>query len=272
MQFINWLPNFEPIINQIWLITIVSMVVLYILCNVLPDSIVGNILPLHNVFKPKMNIDLDYQSIGYAMLHRSWFAKITHSTLIFEALLWFVIFDDWHWSIPFIVLFAILMQSVLIGDKKFGLFFILMGIATFVGALYFIQFLGTPNAVLLAKVVLMLGGFMRMLSHSAELIPPLLLDKTDQFVKLSPKNVNWKIPLSSVIGYVAEFSSGLPNRLLPVHVNYLYQNVFGLKPEKTLPWNDIDLSAQKALMGGYSKLSSLRSYYQSVVKNDVQQE
>lgn len=202
------------------------------------------------------------------MLHTSGFAKIAHSTLIIEAALWFVIFENWHWSVPFLVLLAILIQAVLIGDKKFGLFFMLMGIATFIAALFAIQFLGMQNAVLLAKIVLMLGGFMRMLSHSAELIPPLLLDKTDQFVKLSPKNVNWKIPLSSVIGYVAEFSSGLPNRLLPVQVNYLYQNVFGIKPEKTLPWTEIDTSAQKALRGGYSKLTSLRNYYNSVVKSN----
>ena len=268
MQAINWLSNYETIINQLWVFTLVSMSGLYVLCNILPDRIVGRILPLHNVFKPKTNIDLDYQSIGFALLHTSWFAKIIHSTLIIEAALWFVIFESWHWSIPFIVLFAILVQSAFIGDKKFGLFFILMGILTYVVAIYFIHFLGMQNAVLLSKVILMLGGFMRMLSHSAELIPPILLNKSDQFQKLSAKNINWKIPLSSIIGYVAEFGSGLPNRLLAVQVNYLYQNVFGVKPESTLPWKEIEVSAKKVLVGGYSKLNSLQNYYKSVMKDE----
>lgn len=266
MQALNWLTNYETIINQLWVYTLVAMVVLYILCNVLPDSVMGRFLPLHNVFKPQTNVDLNYQSIGYSLLHTTWLTKITHSTIIIEALLWFVIFESWHWSIPLIVLFAIIVQSFFIGDKKFGLFFILVGIATFVGATYTIQFLGIEKATLIAKSVLMLGGLMRMLSHSAELIPPLLVNESDQFVKLSPKNINWKIPLSSLIGYVGEFGSGLPNRILPVQVNYLYQTFFGIKPESTLPWQEVEVSAKKVLIGGYSKLNSLQNYYNSVVK------
>lgn len=265
MAIINWLSEHEIFINQAWLVTIVSTLVLYILCNALPDSIVGQFLPLHNVFKPETNIDLDYQSIGYALLHTTWATRITHSTIIIEAVLWFVIFDSWHWSIPFIALSLIVIQSVMVGDKKFGFFFILMGIITFLGAIYTIQFLGIQNAVLLSKTVLMLGGLMRMLSHSAELIPPLLVNKTDQFEKLTPKNFNWKVLLSSPIGYIGEFGSSLPNRILPVQVNYIYQTIFGVKPETTLPWREIEASAKKVLIGGYSKLNSLRKYYNSVV-------
>jgi hypothetical protein len=266
MELINYLAQFETTIDQIWVFTLIAMVVLYVVCNILPDRIVGQYLPLHNVFKPQTNIDLDYQSIGYALLHTTWATRITHSTIIVEAVLWFVIFESWHWSIPFIALVLILIQSVLIGDKKFGLFFILIGVLTFVGAVYFIEFMGIFNAVLLAKVVLMLGGLMRMLSHSAELIPPLLVNKTDQFEKLTAKNFNWRVLLASPIGYVGEFGSSLPNRILPVQVNYLYQMVLGVKPETTLPWIDIKSSAQKVLIGGYSKLSSLRKYYDSVAK------
>ncbi|WP_162793545.1 hypothetical protein [Runella rosea] len=265
MSLINRLFDFEAVINQIWLITLIGMAVLYVLCNILPDRIVGVFLPLHNVFKPQTNVDLDYQSIGYALLHTTWVTRITHSTVIIDAVLWFVIFESWHWSVSLIILLIMLVQSVFIGDKKFGVFFILMGIATYISAIYLIQFLGLPNAVLLAKVVLMLGGLMRMLSHSAELIPPLLLNKSDQFQKLSAKNINWKIPLSSVIGYVGEFGSGLPNRILPVQVNYLYQTVFGIKPETTLAWKEVEVSAQKVLTGGYSQLNSLKNYFNSVV-------
>jgi hypothetical protein len=142
--------------------------------------------------------------------------------IIIEAVLWFVVFESWHWSMPFVALVTILLQSVLIGDKKFGFFFILMGLATFSGALYFVQFLGMSNAVLVAKLVLMLGGLMRMLSHSAELIPPLLVNQSDQFEKLTAKNFNWKVLLSTPIGYIGEFGSSLPNRILPIQVNYIY--------------------------------------------------
>jgi hypothetical protein len=263
----QWLTNYATIINQLWAFTIVAMVILYILCNLLPDTITGKFLPLHNVFKPETNIDLDYQSIGYTLLHTTWATKITHSTIIIEAILWFVIFENWHWSIPFIALLAILIQAVFIGDKKFGFFFILMGIATFVGAIYTIQFLGMPNAVLLSKALLMLGGLMRMLSHSAELIPPLLINETDQFEKLDPKKITFRLLLSSPIGYIGEFGSSLPNRILPIQVNYIYQTFFGIVPEKNLAWKEVQESAKKVLTGGYSKLNSLKNYYESVVKN-----
>ncbi len=265
----QWLSNYSTIINQIWIFTIIAMILLYIVCNVLPDRIVGKFLPLHNVFKPQTNLDLDYQSIGYALLHTTWATRITHSTIIIEAILWFIIFENWHWSIPLIALLAILIQAIFIGDKKFGLFFILMGIATFVGAIYAIQFLGMQNAVLLSKALLMLGGLMRMLSHSAELVPPILLNDSDQFVKLSAKNINLRVLLASPIGYIGEFGSSLPNRILPVQVNFIYQTIFGVKPQTTLSWEEVNSSAKKVLVGGYSKLNSLKTYYNSVVKNEV---
>jgi hypothetical protein len=259
--------NYEAFINLAWIVTVSLTVLLYLLCNVLPDNLTGKLLPLHNVFKPETNIDLDYQSIGYTLLHTTWATRITHSTIIIEAVLWFVIFESWHWSVPFICLALIVLQSIFIGDKKFGLFFFLIGLLTFVAAVFMIQFLGLYQAVLVAKMLLMLGGLMRMLSHSAELIPPVLIDSSDQFVKLTSKNLNMRVLLSSPIGYIGEFGSSLPNRILPVQVNYIYQMVFGFKPQTTLPWHEIKISAQTVLTGGYSKLNALRQYYESVMKS-----
>lgn len=267
MTFFNWLNHNESIINQIWYFTLISTVVLYILCNLLPDRIVGKFLPLHNVFKPETNIDLDYQSIGYVLLHTTWATKITHSTIIIEAILWFIIFESWHWSIPLVALVTIFIQSIFIGDKKFGIFFIIIGTFTCLAAIFTIQLIGLPNAVLLSKTLLMLGGLMRMLSHSAELVPPLLINHTDQFEKLDPKKITFRLLLSSPIGYIGEFGSSLPNRILPIQVNYIYQTIFNITPEKNLAWGEVKESAQTVLIGGYSKLSSLKKYYDSVVKS-----
>lgn len=267
MALFDWLSQNEATINQIWIFTLVLTVILYVVCNLLPDRIVGKFLPLHNVFKPQTNIDLDYQSIGYVLLHSTWATRITHSTIIIEAVLWFIIFENWHWSIPFIIILAILVQSVFIGDKKFGLFFIIIGILTYLAAIFGIQLMGLFHAVLLSKTLLMLGGLMRMLSHSAELIPPLLINNTDQFEKLDPKKITFRLLLSSPIGYIGEFGSSLPNRILPIQVNYIYQTIFGIAPEKNLAWKEVQESAKKVLTGGYSKLNSLKNYYDSVVKN-----
>ena len=267
MQLINWLTLHENFINQLWVFVLISMAVLYFVCNLLPDRIVGNILPLHNVFRPKENVDLDYQSIGYAMLHTKWITRFTHYTIILDTMLWFVVFQSWHWSVPYIVLLAILVQSLFIGEKKFGVSFILMGLATCAGAYGFIQFAGMHNALLVSKVILMTGGLVRMIGHSAELMPPLLLEDSDQFVKLSVKNITWKIPVVAFIGIIAEFASGLPTRLFPVQINFLYQKLFRVNPETTLPWQEIEVSARKVLTGGYSESDALRNYYNSIMKD-----
>lgn len=267
MTLFNWLSQYEATINQVWIFTLISTVILYVVCNLLPDRIVGKFLPLHNVFKPETNIDLDYQSIGYVLLHTTWATRITHSTIIIESVLWFIIFESWHWSIPFIALLAILAQSVFIGDKKFGIFFIIIGILTYLTAIFSIQWIGFSEAVLLSKTLLMVGGLMRMLSHSAELIPPLLINETDQFEKLDPKKITFRLLLSSPIGYIGEFGSSLPNRILPIQANYIYQTIFGITPEKNLAWSEVKDAAKMVLKGGYSKLNSLKNYYESVVNS-----
>lgn len=252
------------IINLIWVITLVSMVVLYVLCNILPNRIIGKLLPLHIVFKPKTNFDLDFQSIGYALLHTKWINRITHYTIFLDAILWFVIFQFWHWSIAPTILAAILLQAILIGDKKFGVSFLIMGGLAFLGGALIIQYAGMQNAVLISKVVLMTGALLRMISHSFELMPPLVLSKTDQFVPLNHRTINWKIPVLTFVGYVAEFSSALPNRLFPVQINYLHQKMLGIKPITNMPWSEIKTKSQNVLKGGYSKLKILNIYYSSV--------
>jgi hypothetical protein len=261
----NTLTEYQGIINYIWVFTVGAMVALYILCNTVPSSIVGRYLPLHNVFDPKTNVDLNYQSIGYVMLHTSWVTKITHSTIIVEAMLWFVVFQSWHWAVPIVALSAIVLQSVLIGDLKFGICFILLGLSTYLAANYSVAYFGADQAVLAAKVLLMMGGFMRMLSHSAELVPPIMLNDSDQFVKLTAKTANLRLPLVSAIGYVAEFSSGLPNRILPVQVNYICQKILKIEPKVSQPWHQIETTANDVLKGGYAKLASLNAYYKSVM-------
>jgi hypothetical protein len=267
MQIFNWLTNYASFINQFWIFTIFATLVLYIICNTLPDRIVGKYLPLHNVFKPQTNVDLDYQSIGYALLHTTWLTKLTHSTIVIEVVLWFIIFQSWHWSIVLLAFFLVALQSYYIGDKKFGLFFIFISLLTFGISFLTIRYLGKENAILISKALLMLGGLMRMLSHSAELIPPILVDDSDKFQKLSLKNFNWRVLFSTPIGYLGEFGSSLPSRILPIQVNYLFQNVLRFKPQSIMPWSEVNASANKVLAGGYTKQNTLKNYYNSVIKS-----
>lgn len=262
--FFDFLQQHENTLNILWWTSVGMMGTLYVITNFLPARIIGKILPLHIVFKPKENIDLDFQSVGYAMLHKTWFARISHYTIFFDAFLWFIVFQYWHWSVAVIVMLLIIVQSILIGDRKFLVSFITMGAVVFGISYWLGTALGWHNAYLMAITGLMFGGWVRFLGHTIEPIPPMVLDDTDQFVKLTPKTFNWKIIALVLIGYIAEFSSALPNRLFPVHVNYLYQFLLRLKPEKTMKWTDVEALSEEAFQGGYRKIQALHDYYEKV--------
>lgn len=261
---IDFLQANSSLIQTIWWITIGSMILLYLATNLVPANIIGRLLPLHTVFEPRKNLDLDFQSIGYAMLHKSWFSRITHYTIFIDAFFWFMVFQYWHWSIPLVILGLMILQSALIGEKKFTISFIIAGSAVYGVSLYLGGLLGWQNAYLVSITGLMAGGLIRAIGHWPDPIPPMVLDQSDKFVRLTPKTVNWKIGVLVYVGYIAEFGSGLPNRLLPVQVNYLYQLFTRIKPEKTLAWREIEDQASAAFEHGYSALAELREYYETV--------
>ena len=64
-----------------------------------------------------------------------------------------------------------------------------------------------------------------------------------------------------IYGYVAEFASGLPNRLFTVQVNYLYQQVLRLKPNQTMSWKSVNDKAFQIFRGGYKEDERLNEYY-----------
>lgn len=260
----EFLHSHRTVLEYAWWISLGGMVLLYLITNFVPARIVGRLLPLHIVFEPRRNLDLDFQSLGYALLHKSWFSRITHYSIFIDAFFWFIVFNFWHWSVGAGILALMIVQSLLIGDRKFLVSFTLAGSAVYASSFAIGNALGWENAYLLAITGLMFGGFIRFVGHTIEPIPPMVLDESDQFVPLTPKTFNWKIVVLVLVGYIAEFSSSLPNRLFAVQVNYLYQFLLRLKPETTTQWKELEARSTMAFRGGYSKVKELHEYYLEV--------
>lgn len=253
------------------------MFCLYFIAIIAPYSKIAKVLPLTIMFNPKENIDLDLQSVGYALLHSTWLAQISHYTIFIDAFFWFVLLGSVHWGLSLLALLVMVYQGFRIGEKWFGISFIGVGLLFFVGSFWVVESLNTlagasytlftSPAWLVAVFVLLLGGLIRFVGHFAEPAPPMLLDDSDQFVKITPKTANWKLLLMPIYGFVAEFSSGLPYRLFIVQVNYLYQRFAGVTPQHTQTWTSINERAKQAFEGGYTQDEQLGQYYKTVVND-----
>jgi hypothetical protein len=272
---LDFLAQNSQVLNIVFGVTIVLMVALFILSVVAPYGKITKTLPLTIMFHPKENMDLDLQSVGYAMMHTTWLARISHYTIFLDAFVWFILFSSIHWSLSVVALFAMIYQSAKIGENAFTISFLLIGMAYFVSSIFLVDLLNglaastslfNSPAWLVAISILMASGVIRFLGHFAEPAPPMMLDDSDKFVKITPKTVNYKLALMPFYGYVAEFSSGLPNRLFTVQVSYIYQLISKMKPTKTMSWKNVNQHAFEIFNGGYGKDERLGDYYQAISK------
>ena len=277
MDFIlSILAENSSLLNGFFATTILLMCGLFLLSILAPYSKITTVLPLTIMFNPKKNLDLDLQSLGYALLHSTWLGQISHYTIFIDAFFWFVLLVCIHWSLGLLALAVMMYQAFRIGEKWFSISFIALGTLFFVLSLLTVnslntmatfESLSTSPAWLIAIFVLLLGGLIRFFGHIFEPAPPMMLDDSDKFVKISPKTVNWKLILMPIYGFVAEFASGLPYRLFIVQVNYLYQKITNIQPTKTQSWSRINERANKAFKNGYTADEQLGNYYHTVMKD-----
>lgn len=229
-----------------------------------PYGRITRVLPLTIMFNPRENLDLDLQSVGYAMMHTTWLARISHYTIFIDAFLWFIIFNSFSNILGAIVLMLMTYQSSKIGEQAFTLTFLLLGVAFYSLSLLVGNAIGWEGAWLISISVLMLTAVIRLIGHSTEPAPPMMLDASDQFVPVKPRTMNWKLAIMPIYGYVAEFASGLPNRLFTVHVNFIYQQVLRLKPKQTMSWSSINERAFRIFRSGYKSDERMGDYYNQV--------
>jgi len=166
-------------------------------------------------------------------------------------------------------------QSARIGENAFTISFLLIGMIYFASSIFLVDVLNSlvvsssifsSPAWLVSIAMLIASGIIRFVGHFAEPAPPMMLDDTDQFVKITPKTINYKLAIMPIYGYVAEFSSGLPNRLFTVQVSYIYQLISRMKPTKTMSWKNVNQHAFEIFNGGYGKDERLNDYYQVISK------
>lgn len=261
---LNFLLDNSFIINAIWWITIGAMALLFLISYLFPYKKIAKVLPLTIMFNPKENLDLNFQSVGYEMMHTTFLARSTHYTIFVDAFLWFVVFTAIHPIVGILALVLMAYQSMKIGEISFTVSFIFIGILYFSLALLINLVLPAAMVWVVATTALLFTAFLRFIGHLTEPAPPLLLEESDQFVKISLKNLNWKVLIMPFYGFVAEFASGLPSRLFIVQVNFFNQMLLGLKPKNIASIKSIKEKAKEVNLFGYNKEEKLDEYYHSI--------
>jgi len=251
----------SPFIEFIWQTTLVLMILLFLGCYSAPKFMV-RLQAMPWVFLPSWNVKLEFQSVLYAVFHTRWFSRLSHITFPIEQLAWFVLMFWVHPAFPLVAFALLSVQAVLIRERLFSLFLIAFWMLC-VGVSYAL-FVYIDHTFLLwsSKVLLIAGGILRLIGHFVEPIPPMVQNDTDTFVPLSEFKFTGKTPFTIMFGYVSEFTSSLPFRLVIVQMYWLWQKL-GLRPKKLSDWSkccEYALSIQEKGWRGYSVTRELFSY------------
>jgi|HubBroStandDraft_6_1064221.scaffolds.fasta_scaffold23123_3 hypothetical protein len=227
--------------HAVFLVTLALAGGFYVLCYAAPRLMLRQ-MSMPWAFHLDRTIDLDFQSVLYAAYHTAPFARITHGALAVEQVAWLVVIQGWSLPVGAAALALLLVQAALLREPGISVVVAVAWGIVWVLAAAARGSLGDARAMPVAEIVLVAGGALRMVGHLSEPIPPMIGAVGDRFLPLAKARIGLRAPLLIVLGYVAEFSSGLPFRLFVVQVGWIAQRL-GVRPARAMTWPE---AAQRA--------------------------
>ncbi len=218
----------------IWRATIVCTVLFYALVHAVP-GVIFRIQSMPYTYQLQNNLGargFEFQNVTYAAYHTHWYNHATHAAFPLEAWLWFVVAAEWGGAFGLAALCCVLCaQAFTFGERSFALG---------VGALWisFAASAGVAVAMLggslfeTAQLGLVGFGFWRFTGHWVEPLPPGVAGNPG-FVRLTSENADWRLCLPLALGYLSEFSAGLPFRLVNSWLFRAAQQC-GYRPDRAL--------------------------------------
>ena len=202
-------------IDAIWLATLASVAVFYVLVHSAPDAIyrlqsMPYTYDLRNNFGRR---GFEFQNITYAAYHTHWYNHATHAAFPIEAWLWFVVAAHFGGAIGCAALaLALAVQACSFGERRFAWGLCALWIALGATAALTQRAFGAA-AYAAAQLGLVSLGFWRFTGHWVEPLPPGVV-RNRGFVPLRDAPRHWRVLAPISLGYLSEFSAGLPFRLV----------------------------------------------------------
>jgi hypothetical protein len=220
--------------HALWLATLAAVAAFYFFAHATPSAVfrlqsMPYTYQLHNNWGPRA---FELQNVTYAAYHTHWYNHATHAAFPLEAWLWLVAVAHWGGPAASVLACAALSaQAVSFGERRFAFALCAFWLALSAAAVYASAALG-PRAYQLAQLALVALGFWRFTGHWVEPLPPGVLGNR-AFVPLSEAAIDARILRPMALGYLSEFSAGLPFRLVNSWLFRLAQRL-GYRPERSL--------------------------------------
>jgi hypothetical protein len=238
-------------VTAIWNVTLAAVALFYALVHVVPRAIfrlqsMPYTYQLHRNWGPR---GLELQNVTYAAYHTHWYNRATHAAFPLEAWLWLVVATHAGGPLASAALAAALSaQALSFGERRFALGLSALWLVFAASASAVVARTGS-DAYAHAQLGLVALGFWRFSGHWVEPLPPGTVGNRS-FVSLAQAAQPWRALPAAALGYLSEFSAGLPFRLVN---SWFFQQAqsLGYRPERALPWAEAEAAAQRIHREGW---------------------
>lgn len=224
------------IVFWLWYLSLGVMGCLYVLSYVAPEKMERAISNPY-VFQWKHNIgpdSLEFQAVIYDAYHTNWYSRLSHEAgWLFESIGWLVVMYAWlgPWGI-FLILGIVWWQVYSFGEHPMSM--MLMGIWLLLATLSYslVGLLGAQLAYTAAVYTIVGFSLWRFVGHSIGPIPAGIID--NKFYRYTWQVLSPRLFFPVLLGYFAEFASGLPFRLPSIWLYMVLQKWVGYQPNTTI--------------------------------------
>jgi len=225
-----WSASTEPV----FVATIACVAAFYLLVHLIPRTIFA-LQSMPYTYQLPNNLGargFELQNVTYAAYHTHWYNHATHAAFPVEAWLWFVVAAHFGGALAAAVLAsALAAQAFSFGERRFAVALSAVWFAFAASASLCATAFGV-DSYFAAQFGLVALGFWRFTGHWVEPLPPGLLGNR-AFVALRDARADWRLLSPMALGYLSEFSAGLPFRLVNSWLFVAAQRL-GLTPERAL--------------------------------------
>jgi hypothetical protein len=220
--------------RALWLATLAAVAAFYLFAHAAPRALfrlqsMPYTYQLQNNWGPRA---FELQNVTYAAYHTHWYNHATHAAFPLEAWLWLVAIAHWGGGTASgLACIALCAQAFSFGERRFAFALCAFWLALSVTASWASAAFGA-GAYELAQLGLIGFGFWRFSGHWVEPLPPGVLGNR-AFVPLAKAGLDARILRPLALGYLSEFSAGLPFRLVNSWLYRLAQQL-GFEPERSL--------------------------------------
>ena len=226
--------------HELWRATLWAVAAFYGLVHVVPGAIF-RLQSMPYTYQLRNNLGargFELQNLTYAAYHTHWYNRATHAAFPLEAWLWLVVAAHFGGALAAAGCSALLVaQAFTFGERRFA-----QGLSAvwvlFAASAWATASAWGEEAYAAAQLGLVALGFWRFSGHWVEPLPPGTADNRE-FLPLAECARPWRVLPAAALGYLSEFSAGLPFRLVNSWFFLMAQRL-GFEPERAISWRAAD--------------------------------